>query len=151
MDAPKRKTYMDDNVRKAICLAVEKEPFAKEMGIRLVELNGGHSIVEMVYRPDVMNNIYKRAHGGAIFSLIDEAFETSCQTEGVVSVALNVNVSYTASPEPEDRLRAESREINRTRKTSLYDIRVTNQTGKLIASCQALAYRTGKSVLEALS
>ncbi len=141
---------MDEKVKQAIYRAVENEPFARELGIRLVELNAGHSIVEMIYNPDLMNNIYKRAHGGAVFSLIDEAFETSCQTEGVVSVALNVNVSYTASPEPENRLRAESKEINRTRKTSLYDIKVTDQTGKLIASCQALAYRTGKSVLDML-
>ena len=61
-----------------------------------------------------------------------------------MTVALNVNVSYVSSPEPGARLRAEAREVSRTKKISSYDIRVTDGAGQLIATCQALAYRTGK-------
>jgi acyl-CoA thioesterase len=61
-----------------------------------------------------------------------------------VAVALNVSVNYVASPENGARLRAEAREISRTKRTACYDIRVVDQDGRLIASCQALAFRTGK-------
>ena len=57
---------------------------------------------------------------------------------------MNVNVSYVASPEAGTRLRAEAREVNQTKRTANYDIRVTDGEGRLIATCQALAYRTGK-------
>ncbi len=137
---------MDQNVKAAIYRAVEKEPFAQMLNIKLTELEQGYSAVEMIYDPATMDNIYARAHGGAVFALIDEAFETVGQTDGTVAVALNVNVTYIYSPGPGVRLRAEAREISRTRKTASYDIRVTDQAGQLIATCQALAYRTGKAI-----
>jgi acyl-CoA thioesterase len=137
---------MDQKVRNAICNAVEKEPFAKAMKMKLVELELGYSAIEMIYDPDNMNNIYDRAHGGALFALIDEAFETACQTDGTIAVALNVNVTYVSSPEPGVKLRAEAKQNSQTKKTASYDIKVTDRNGNLIAICSALAYRTGKPI-----
>jgi acyl-CoA thioesterase len=116
------------------------------MGIELLNLEDGYSLVEMVYDPSRQNNIYGRAHGGAVFGLIDEAFETAGQTDGTVAVAMNVNVTYIASPEPGDRLHAEARRVAQTKRTANYDIKVTDSSGRLIAICQALAYRTGKPI-----
>lgn len=135
---------MDQVIREAIFREVKKEPYALALGIELVELEDGFSAVEMTYVPDRMNNLFARAHGGAIFSLIDEAFETVCQTVGQVTVALNVSLNYVASPENGVRLRAEAREVSSTKRTASYDIRVTDEQGQLIAVCQALGYRTGK-------
>jgi len=137
---------MDESVKKAIFRAVETEPLAKLLKMRLIDLKRGQSIVAMTFDPDRMNNIYGRAHGGAIYALIDEAFETASQTHGTIAVALNVNVTYLATPENGDQLQAEAHEFNRTRKTAGYDIRVSDSNGNLIATCQALAYRTGKSI-----
>lgn len=135
---------MQERVREAILQAVEREPLVRTLGMRLTDLEEGFSAVEMTHNPETMNNLFGRMHGGAIFALIDEAFETVCQTDGTVTVALNVNVSYVASPDPGARLRAEARQVSRTKKTATYDIRVTAEGGQLIATCQALAYRTGK-------
>ena len=126
--------------------AAQREPFARLLGIELLELEDGYSRVEMVYEPARQNNIYGRAHGGAVFGLIDEAFETAGQTDGTVAVAMNVNVTYIASPEPGDRLHAEARRVAQTKRTANYDIKVTDSSGRLIAVCQALAYRTGKPI-----
>ena len=137
---------MDQAVKEAIYRAVERESFAQAMNMELVALDLGYSVVEMTYDPAAMNNIYDRAHGGAIYALIDEAFETSCQTHGSVAVALNVNVTYVSSPEAGVRLQAEAKEISLTKKTANYDIKVKDQNGQLIAVCQALAFRTGKPI-----
>jgi acyl-CoA thioesterase len=137
---------MDPRVKAAIETAVVQEPFARSMGIELRNLEDGYSRVEMVYDPARQNNIYGRAHGGAVFGLIDEAFETAGQTDGTVAVAMNVNVTYIASPEPGDRLHAEARRVAQTKRTANYDIKVTDSSGRLIAVCQALAYRTGKPI-----
>ncbi len=137
---------MDQEVKQAIFKAVEKEPFAQALKMELVELDCGHSVVEMNYDPDLMANIYSRAHGGAIFALIDEAFETVAQAEGTIAVALNINVTYVSSPDTNIRLRAEAKEVNKTRKTANYDIKVTDENGRLVASCSALAYRTGRPI-----
>jgi acyl-CoA thioesterase len=137
---------MDPVVKAAIYKAVDKEPFAQQLNMELKALSDGYSVVEMIYDPVGMDNIYQRAHGGAIFGLIDEAFETAGQTDGTIAVALNVNVTYVSSPEAGTRLRATAKRISQTKKTSSYDIKVTGKDGEMIASCQALAYRTGKPI-----
>lgn len=137
---------MDPIVRQAIFDAVEREPFAQTMNIKLVHLETGHSIVEMPYVSAAMDNMYQRAHGGAIFALIDEAFETAGQSDGTIAVALNVNITYITSPEHDTLLRAEAKRISQTKKTALYDIEVKDEADRLIATCHALAYRTGKPI-----
>jgi acyl-CoA thioesterase len=137
---------MDQKVRDAIFAAVRKEPFARAMQIELVKLDDGHSVVQMVYEPERMANMYARAHGGAIYALIDEAFGTAGQTDGTIAVALNVNVTYVASPEPGQRLQARAHRVSQTKKTAGYAIKVTDQNGQVVALCQALAFRTGKAI-----
>jgi acyl-CoA thioesterase len=137
---------MDQKVREAIFKAVEEEPFAQALQMELVELADGYSLVHMIYESEKMNNIYARAHGGALYALIDEAFETAGQTDGTIAVALNVNVTYVSSPDPNQRLQAEARRVSQTKKTASYDIKVTDQNDQVIALCQALAFRTGKAI-----
>lgn len=137
---------MDPVVRQAIFDAVDREPFVQTMNMRLVHLEAGHSIVEMPYVSDTMDNMYQRAHGGAIFALIDEAFETAGQSDGTIAVALNVNITYVTSPEHDTLLRAEAKKISQTKKTAAYDIKVHDAEDRLIATCHALAYCTGKPI-----
>lgn len=140
---------MKQSVIDAIFQRVKTEPYALKLGMRLLELEPGRAVVEMTPRED-MGNIFGMAHGGAVFSLIDEAFQVSCNAHGTVAVALSMTLTYHASPEWGKPLRAESREIHRSRKTGTYEIKVTDDRGGLVASCQALAYRKG-SVLPFLN
>lgn len=137
---------MKAEIREAIFRAAQEEPLVVTLGMKLVELGDGFSVVEMRCRAEMMDNLFGRTHGGAIYSLIDEAFETAAQSDGTVCVALNVNVSYVVSPEPGSMLRAEAKRISQTRKTAGYEIRVTDTAGVLIANCQTTAYRTGKQL-----
>ena len=134
---------MDDKVRAAIFKQVEQEPFARKFNLKLIDLEEGYSKVSLVFTPD-MENIFGKAHGGALFALIDEAFETAGNSHGTMAVALNMNISYLSSPAAGATLTAEAKEVNRTNKTALYEIKVTEESGKLIATCQALVYRMEK-------
>jgi acyl-CoA thioesterase len=131
---------MNKTITKAIRQRVDSEPYARKLGLKLLNLEPGYALVEMEVKED-MANIFNMTHGGAIFSLVDEAFEISCNTHGTVAVALNMTISYHRPPIREGTLRAESREIHRSPKTATYDIKVTQGQGTLIASCQAMAYR----------
>jgi acyl-CoA thioesterase len=133
---------VDIQVKEAIFKQVAHEPFARKFGLKLIDLDEGCSKVEMRFTPD-MENILGIAHGGAIFALIDEAFQTACNAYGTVAVALSVQVTYVATPDPGSLLTAEAREFSRTKKVANYDIRVLDEHGRLIASCQALAFRKG--------
>ncbi|RTZ93594.1 MAG: thioesterase [Deltaproteobacteria bacterium] len=133
---------MDTQVKERFIREVAGEPFAKRFGIELIDIGEGTSKVRMKATPD-MNNLFGMIHGGAIFALIDEAFETASNSHGSLSVALNMNITYLNAATPGATLTAEAREINRTRKTATYDIRITDGKGALIATCTALVYRKG--------
>ncbi len=124
------------------------EPFAKLLGIEAVEVSPGRAVVRMHARPN-MGNIFGAIHGGALFSLIDEAFQLACNTHGILAVALNVSITYVAAPEQGATLEASAEELHKTNRTASYLCRVNEiESGKLIATAQALAYRTGKKIEE---
>jgi acyl-CoA thioesterase len=133
---------MDEKVREAIFRKVHNEPFARKFGIKLLDLDEGYSKVEMKFTPD-MENFLGTAHGGALFALLDEAFEAASNSHGTVAVALNMNITYISPPTPESRLIAEAREVSRTQRTAVYDIKLFDDRNNLIASCEALVYRKG--------
>ena len=129
---------MEENKRAAYFKKVEQEPFAKLLNIKLIEVSEGYARCEMEYT-EQMDNIYGSAHGGAMFSLIDEAFEISSNSHENIAVALNMNVTYMRPPKKNTVLVAESKEINRTKKTASYYITVKDSEN-LIAACQALVF-----------
>ncbi len=131
---------VNERVKEAIFRQVGKEPFAQKFGLKLIDLDAGSSRVEMTFTPD-MENIFGLAHGGALFALIDEAFETASNSHGTMAVALNLNITFVSSPAPGSKLTAEAKEFSRTHKTANYDIKVFDEGGRLIASCHALVYR----------
>ncbi len=131
---------MDDYVKEAILERVRHESYAVKLGMRLKKLEPGYALIEMKPQDDT-ENIFGMMHGGAIFSLIDEAFQASCNSYGTVAVALNVTVTYHQPPDRDRTLLAESKEIHRSKKTATYDIKVRDEKDVLIASCMALAYR----------
>jgi acyl-CoA thioesterase len=131
---------MENVVFDAIKRRVMEEPYAKKLGLKLVKLDYGYSLVEMVFSED-MENIFGMAHGGAIFSLLDEAFETAANSYGTVSVALSMNVNYIRPPTKGETLFAEAKEIHKSNRVGTYSIEVKDSTGGLIAVCQALVYR----------
>ena len=133
---------MDKKVKEAILKKVTKEPFSQKFGIKLLDLDEGYSKVEMKFTPD-MENFLGLAHGGALFALIDVAFETASNSHGTVAVAVSMNITYISSPSPDSKLIAEAREFSRTQRTAVYDIKLSDTQNNLIASREALVYRKG--------
>jgi len=131
---------VEDKILDSIIKRVEDEPYRKKFGMELVELEYGYSKVKMTFKED-MENIFGMAHGGAIFSLIDEAFETASNSHGTVAVALSMNITFIKPPSRGDLLFAEAKETSVSRRIGTYDITVKNDVGDLIATCQALVYR----------
>ena len=129
-----------DKIFDAIIKRVREEPYAKKMGMELIKLDEGYSKVKMEFKGD-MENIFGMAHGGAIFSLIDEAFETAANSHGTAAVALSMNITYIKPASPGDVLYAEAKEVSRSGRIGTYTINVENERGNLIAICQALVYR----------
>jgi len=131
---------MENPIFDAISKKIESEPYANWLGLELLELDYGYSLMKMVYSKDI-ENIFHTVHGGAIFSLIDEAFGAAANSHGTVAVGLNVSVTYVKPALKGDTLYAEAKEISRSNRIGTYEIRVTNDRDELVAVCQAVAYR----------
>lgn len=122
------------------------EPYARLLGMEVVEVGNGSARVRMTVKPD-FGNVFGAPHGGALFSLIDEAFQLACNSHGILSVALNVSITYHAAAADGTLLEATAEEVDCTRRTSTYACSIREvETNRLIASAQALAYRTGKDI-----
>ncbi|HPJ30171.1 MAG TPA: hotdog fold thioesterase [Methanothrix sp.] len=124
----------------AIKRRVEEEPYSRNLGIRLVDLGTGWAVTEMEVS-DEEEDIFGKAHGGAIFSLVDEAFGAAANSSGTVAVALNVNITYVNPASPGETLRATAVEVDRSKTASTCEIRVLGEGGRLIAVAQATGYR----------
>ena len=120
-----------------------KEEFSKLLDLEVLEIEPGYAKVAMNFNSK-LTNIFGMLHGGAVFSLLDEAFQLACNAHGTVAVAQQLNIYYLAPAQPGARLIATVTELNATRKTALYEAKIYQEKDqKVIASGQALAYRKG--------
>ena len=134
---------MNEQISRAIFRQFEAEAFGKKFGLKLTDVQEGYARVEMQFTND-MENMFGMAHGGAIFSLMDAAFEVASNSHGTMAVALSMNIHYLATPAKGAMLAAEAREINKTRRTAAYDIKAMDDSGNLLATCQSIVYRLDK-------
>ncbi|MGQ9623401.1 MAG: PaaI family thioesterase [Candidatus Caldatribacteriaceae bacterium] len=128
-------------------LALLQEKFTQEgyahfLGMELEELQEGYARVRMKVEPR-FHNIFFTLHGGALFSLLDEAFELACNSHVEDAVAISVTVHYTR-PVFEGWVTAEARERNLTARTGIYDIEARDGEGNLVALARAICYRKRK-------
>jgi acyl-CoA thioesterase len=136
---------MNERLHEQLMRRSEEEPYGRLLGMQVVEVAAGSACVRMDVTT-ALENIFGGTHGGAVFSLIDEAFQLACNTHGVLAVALNVSITYASAPVPGSTLEARALEVYRTNRTASYACEVRDLAGKLIATAQALAYRTGKEI-----
>ena len=94
------------------------------LGMILLEVGVGAARVAMTVTP-AMTNGFGTAHGGFIFALADSAFAFACNSHGGQTVAAACSITYLSPGKAGDRLIAEAREVARSGRTGLYDVRVT--------------------------
>ena len=102
----------------AVVAQMEKDAFAKQLGIELMEVEPGRAKVRMRVGDEHRNSV-GMVHGGVIFTLADYAFAVACNSYGTVAVAVNCHISYLRPPEGE-ALAAEAAEVSKSRRLGTY-------------------------------
>ncbi|PTW48378.1 acyl-CoA thioesterase [Rhodovulum kholense] len=105
---------------------------ARRLDMRLDHIAPGQATLSMTLT-EAMTNGHGIAHGGYIFTLADTAFAYACNSYDAVTVAQHCAVTYLAPGHVGDRLTATARELSRSGRSGLYDVRITNQDGTAIA------------------
>jgi acyl-CoA thioesterase len=93
-----------------------------------------------------MLNGFSSIHGGVLFSAADSAFAFACNSHGRITVALDVSITFTRPAKQGEVLTVEAKELHLGNTTGVYDIRTTNEAGKLVAIFKGTAYRTANIV-----
>lgn len=109
-----------------------RDDASKWLGARLDTVGPGTASLSMTVEKHHTNG-HDICHGGFIFTLADSAFAFACNSYNQIAVAQHNTISFIAPGFRGDRLTAEAREISRNGRSGLYDVRVTNQDGRLIA------------------
>jgi acyl-CoA thioesterase len=127
---------------------MEKDRFAQETGIRLLEVREGYAKASMVVAPKHYNGV-GTAQGGAIFTLADLVFAAAVNSHGTVAVAINVSISFVKAV-TNGTIVAEAHEIAKSPKLASCTVHVTDEQGALVAVFQGLAYRKKETIAEVL-
>jgi acyl-CoA thioesterase len=118
-------TLSTDDLARACADAMWKDDDAsKGLGMEIVEIKPGQATLAMTILPHMVNG-HGIAHGGFIFLLADSAFAFACNSHNERTVAAQCNISFIKPGKLGDRLVATAREISRTGRSGIYDVRVT--------------------------
>ena len=118
-------TLSPDEIARACADAMWKEDDAsKGLGMNIVEVKPGFATLTMTVQPHMVNG-HKIAHGGFIFTLADSAFAFACNSHNERNVAAQGAITFIRPGKLGDRLIATAREVSRSGRSGIYDVRVT--------------------------
>lgn len=118
---------------------LQKDSYARSLGIKLVNLGEGSAIAEMEVK-DNMLNMHGTLHGAVTFALADFVFQAACNSYGRISVGLTTTVNYMAAGKLGSVVTASASEEKKNYRTAWYKIHVESN-GDLLATMEAVAYR----------
>lgn len=105
---------------------------ARRLGIHVVSVAPGRSVLRMVVRREMLNG-HDMGHGGMTFTLADTAFAYACNSHNQSAVAQTAQVTFLRPTRAGDVLTAAAEEISLGRRSGIYDVTVVNQRDEKVA------------------
>ena len=128
-----------EKVRKIIN---EKDRLISCFGMDIIEVKKGSAAVRMKVGIDHVNAA-DVCHGGVIFSLADVAFALGCNSHGILSLALDMSISFLKAVQVGETITARCEERHAGKSTGCYIIEVSDAANNLVALVKATAFRKG--------
>jgi len=118
-------TLSPDDLARACADAMWKDDDASSgLGMVIVDIGAGRATLSMTVQPHMVNG-QRIAHGGFVFTLADSAFAFACNSNNEKAVAAQGNITFIRPGKLGDTLVATAREISRSGRSGIYDVRVT--------------------------
>ncbi len=127
------------NLHETACNFLASDAFAVFLGIEVVEVRKEYAKVAMRVRQEYLNSV-DRAHGAAIFAIVDQAFAVACNACGPRGIAISVNINYHSAAAPGSIMTAEATAVSVRRKISTWRVVVNDEDGAVVATAEAVAY-----------
>jgi len=133
------KGHSKDSLKTIFDKVNSEDTFARQIGMKLIEIQPGFARTTLPITEQTVN-IYQMAHGGAIFSVADQACEAAGNSFGEPAVALQHSIHFLNGGKPGDFLEGTAKVISRSKRIGLIEFEVRNQEGLLLAQGQQLIY-----------
>ena len=130
-----------DLAKKVVDKMINGDAFSKWLGIEVLEITASFCKLKLKVREE-MTNGFKIAHGGITYSLADSCFAFAANADGLQAVSIETSISHTKKVNSGDTLTAASKQINKSSKTALYYITITNQNNQEVAHFKGTVFRT---------
>lgn len=131
--------------REVLEIMLKKDRLTAWLGLVVDEIGKGYC--KLHYQvTDTMLNGFGIIHGGILFAASDSAFAFACNSQGVLTVALDAQIHFTRPAGKGEWLTVEAREETAGKRVGVFDVRTTNAAGDLVALFRGTAYGTGKPV-----
>jgi 1,4-dihydroxy-2-naphthoyl-CoA hydrolase len=124
-----------DDDRRIHAIAADQPPFAKLMGIKLVEVTRDKVVAEIVVR-DELTNRNGGLHGGAVMGIADNMGGTATflnMPPGSGTTTIESKTNFFAAVPAGDTVRAECTPLHRGRTTMVWQTRIIRSDGRLAA------------------
>jgi acyl-CoA thioesterase len=102
------------------------------MQMELLRCEPGRAAMRMVVREPMLNG-HNTCHGGMIFTLADSTFAFCCNSHNKVSVAAGCSIEFLRPAHLGDVLTCEGQEQYLHGRHGVYDMKVSNQRGEIVA------------------
>jgi acyl-CoA thioesterase len=102
------------------------------MKMELVGCEPGRAVMRMQVRQEMLNG-HEICHGGFIFTLADSTFAFACNSHNKVTVAAGCSIEFLKPGKLGDVLTCEGVERVLQGRHGIYDMKVTNQRGEVVA------------------
>ena len=132
-----------DLAKKVVDKMINGDAFSKWLGIEVLEITAIFCKLKLKVREE-MTNGFKIAHGGITYSLADSCLAFAANADGLQAVSIETSISHTKKVTSGDTLIATSKQINKSSKTALYYITITNQNNQEVAHFKGTVFRTEK-------
>ena len=132
-----------DLAKKVIDKMISGDAFSEWLGIEILEITTSYCKLKLKVREE-MTNGFKIAHGGITYSLADSCLAFAANADGLQAVSIETSISHTKKVNSGDILTAISKQVNKSSKTALYYITITNQNKLEVAHFKGTVYRTEK-------
>jgi len=123
---------------------------SQALGMSLEEIRPGYARMRMLVREDMVNG-HNLCHGGLIFTLADSTFAFACNSYNQSTVAAGCSIEFLAPARLGDVLVATGDEQALVGRSGVYDIRVEDQNGRLIAMFRGKSTRIRGEVISGLA
>ena len=119
------------------------------LGMKLIGVRPGYARMQMTVRDDMVN-LHGTTHGGLVFTLADSAFAYACNSHNKVAVASSCGIDFLRQAHLGETLTATAVEQALIGRNGIYDVRVENNRGELVALFRGKSVQIRGTVTEAV-